>query len=409
MILNSNKIMIQRKLRLERSQMAKRAIIALTLLLALSSCAKEEKAEPVKVKAVSGVKLGKAEVISFYRNATFSGTVIPAKEVLLSPKVSGYLIEVKAKAGDRVKAGQVLAVIDSSTIKPDVERAKANLKEINAAFAELNKALAEVEARKKAALAQYELAKKTYQRFKSLLQADAVSKQKFDEVKAQFEAAKANLQAVEAKEAQIKAKMAQLKAKKKAVEAVLQKAEAFLSYTYLRSPVNGIVLQKLVDKGNLVSPQTPVFKIGTYPLEVRAFVDNAYFGKIKVGTEVKVKVQGKTYVGKVVEVDQSADPVSHKFGIKVAVKGLSAVPGTYAVVEFPTVKAESVVVPKSAIYRVGALEFVFVVKDGVAHLRPVKTGETLGDKVVILSGLKPGETIAVSKVNSLVDGARVEG
>ncbi|ADU96721.1 efflux transporter, RND family, MFP subunit [Thermovibrio ammonificans HB-1] len=389
--------------------MAKRAILALSILLALSSCASEEKAEPIKVKTVTGVKTERVGVMTFYRNATFSGTVIPSKEILLSPKVPGYLIEVKAKAGERVKKGQVLAVIDSSTIKPDVEKAKAGLKEIDAAFKELHKALLEVKARKKAAQAQYELALKTYNRFKKLLEADAVSKQKFDEVKAQYEAAKANLQAVNAKEAQIKAKLEELKAKKKQVEASLQKAEAYLSYTYLKSPVNGVVLQKLVDKGNLVSPQTPVFKLGTYPLEVRAYVDNAYFGKIKVGTPVTVKVAGETYRGKVVEVDHSADPVSHKFGIKVTAEGLKAVPGTYAVVEFPTVKVETIVVPKSAIYRVGALEFVFVVKDGVAHLRPVKTGETIGDKVVILSGLRPGEVIAVTKVNSLVDGARVEG
>jgi len=389
--------------------MAKRAALALTLFLLTASCGTEEKAEPIKVKAVSGVKVEPAQVITFTKSDTFSGTVIPDKQIFLSPKVSGYLVKVNVKSGDRVKKGEVLAVIDSSAIKPDVEKAKAGIKEVNAALKELDKALKEVEARKQAAEANYQLAEKTYNRFKKLLEAEAVSKQKFDEVAAQYRAAKANLEAVKAKEAQILAKKKVLLAKKQQVEASLKKAKAFLSYTELRSPVNGIVLQKLIDKGNLVSPQTPVFKIGSLPLKVRAYIDDIYAGKVKVGTEVKVKVQGRTYTGRVVEVDRSSDPVTHKFGVKVLVEELNAIPGTYAVVEIPSLKVEAVAVPKPAIYRVGALEYVFVVKNGIAHLRFVKTGEEVGNMVIILSGLHPGEKVAVTKVEDLVDGARVEG
>lgn len=391
--------------------MAKRALVALTVLIALSSCgAKEEKAEPVKVKTVSGVEVKPVESIEFVRKATFSGTVIPKQEIFTSPKVVGYLIEERAEAGQRVRKGQILAVIDSSDIRPDVERAKAALKEIEAAQKELDRALEEVEANKKAAEANYSFAERTYRRFKALLEGEAISKQKFDEVKTKYEAAKAQLEAVKAKEKQILEKKRELRAKREQVIASLKKAKAYLSYTYIKSPVDGIVLQKLVDKGNLVSPQTPVYKIGSLPFRVRAYIDNVYADKIRVGSEVIVKVKGESYRGKVVEVDQSADPISHKFGVKVETeKPLTAIPGTYAVVEFPSVKVETLAVPKSAIYRVGALEFVFVIENGVAHLRPVKTGESFGDMVVILSGLHKGEKIAVSKVNNLVDGARVEG
>jgi len=410
MIVNSNKIMKSINL-VERFKMARKSLVALTVLIALTSCgAKEEKAEPIKVKAVKGVQVAPVESVEFTRKATFSGTVIPKQEIFVSPKVVGYLIEERAKAGDRVKKGQVLAVIDSSDIKPDVEKAKAALKEIAAAQKELDKALKEVEANKKAAEANYQFAEKTYKRFKALLEAEAVSKQKFDEVKTKYEAAKAQLEAVKAKEEQILQKKKALNAKKEQVLASLSKAQAYLSYTYLKSPVDGVVLQKLVDKGNLVSPQTPVYKVGSLPFRVRAFIDNVYADKIKVGSSVFVKVKGKTYEGKVVEVDQSADPISHKFGVKVETnQPLDAIPGTYAVVEFPSVRVEAIVIPKSAIYRVGALEFVFVIENGVAHLRPIKTGEEIGDKVVVLSGLHKGEKIAVSNVNNLVDGALVEG
>ena len=391
--------------------MGKRTAIALALLVALSSCgAKEEKAEPVKVKKVSGVQTKPVEVVKFVRKATFSATVIPKEEIFSSPKVVGYLIQEKVKTGQRVKKGEVLAVIDSSDIKPDVDKAKAALREIDAAQRELNKALEEVRANKRAAEANYSFAKRTYERFKALLEGEAISKQKFDQVKTQYEAAKAQLEAVKAKEKQILERKKELKAKEEQILASLKKAKAFLSYTYLKSPVDGIILQKLVDKGNLVSPQTPVYKIGSFPFRVRAFIDNVYSDKIGIGSKVIVRIKGKEYSGKVVEIDKSADPISHKFGVKVETEEpIKAIPGTYAVVEFPSVKVESLAVPKSAIYRVGALEFVFVVESGVAHLRPVKTGETFGDMVIILSGLHKGEKIAVSNVNKLVDGARVEG
>ena len=86
-----------------------------------------------------------------------------------------------------------------------------------------------------------------------------------------------------------------------------------------------------------------------------------------------------------------------------------AIPGAYAIVEIPIKTEEELVIPVSAIYRVGAIEYVFVVKDGIANLRVIKTGEKIGDKVVVLSGLHKGERIAISGINKLCDGARVEG
>ncbi len=390
--------------------MAKRGLLAAFLLFTVASCGHEEAAEPIKIKTVSGIKVEQVEVQTVDKRETFSGTVISDKNVFISPKVVGYLISVKVKAGDRVKKGQLLAVIDSSDIKPDVERAKAGLREITAALKEIDKALEEVKAHRKAAEANYSFAKRTYKRFKSLLDADAVSKQRFDEVKTKFEAAKAELEAVKAKEAQLIERKKALYAKKAQVEAELKKASAYLSYTYLKSPVDGIVLQKLVDRGNLVSPQTPVLKVGTYPLKVKAFIDNAFAGKIKVGDNVLVRIDNKEIQGKVTEIDRSADPVSHKFAIKIEIGYVEGViPGTYAVVSLPTGEEETVVIPESAVYRVGALEYVYVVKGGTAHLRLIKTGERTDGRVVVLSGLHRGERIAVSGIDKLCDGARVEG
>jgi multidrug efflux pump subunit AcrA (membrane-fusion protein) len=390
--------------------MTKNFLVAAALFLVLFSCSHEERSvEPLKIKTVTGIKTTTVQTFTVEEKETFSGTVIPDQEILLSPKIVGYLIEIKATPGKRVKKGEVLAVIDSSTIRPDVEKAKARIKEIEATLKEISQAIEEIRAHRKVAEANLLLAKKTYERFRKLLEAEVISKQKFDEVKTQYEAAKANLEAVKAKEAQLKERRKALLAKKEQIRADLKKATAYLSYTYLRSPVNGVVLQKLVDSGNLVSPQIPVLKVGTYPLRVRTFVDSTYVNKIHVGDKVTVRIKGMSFTGIVSEIDRSSDPVSHKFGIKVTLPGVSnVIPGTYAIVEIPVSSRKEILIPASAVYRVGALEYVFVIKNGTAHLRLIKTGRKKRNRVTVISGLHGGEVIAVSGVSKLCDGAKVE-
>jgi len=389
--------------------MIKKLLLSMTVLVLLVSCGQKEEtgAIPLEPKIILGIEIARVKSIRVEKVDTFSGTVIPNDQVMISPKVVGYLKDVKVRPGDKVKRGQVLATIENSDIRPDVEKARAGLKEIEAALNEIERAVEEVQALKSAAQANYELANKTFERFKELYEANATSSQQFDEVKAKLEEARAHLKAVKAKEAQLLERKKALLAKKEQIEADLSKAKVYLGYTYVKSPVNGIVLRKLVDRGNLVSPQTPILAIGSYPLRVRAYIDNSYFRKIKVGNTLKVRINGKTYLGRVSEIDKSADPLSHKFGIKIDVGYANILPGSYAVVEVPIKKERALIIPASALYRVGSLEYVFVIKDGRAELRLIKTGKKIGDKYVVLSGLKEGEKIATSNLESLRDGARV--
>jgi len=392
----------------------KRKLLTLTVTaMLLSSCGTAEKAENLKFKTVKNVKIQKPEIIKEKEYDTFSGFVIPAKEITLSPKVSGYLIALKVKAGDKIEKGQLIAVIDKKALTPDLKRALALIKEANAGLKETKEALKEVKAQKESAQAAYQLALKTYNRFKNLLKEEAVSKQKFDEVKTQLEIAKANLEAVEAKENQLKAKLEEVIAKKKEAEAVLEKAKTYISFTYLKSPIKGIVLKKLVDEGNLVSPQVGIVQIGTYPLQVKAFVDTSLKSKIHVGQEIDLQVNNYKFKGKISEIDEMADPITHKFPIKIELKGnvQNIIPGMYATIFIPKESEKIIAVPKSAIYKVGALEYVYVLdSNNVAHLRYIKTGKTLPNGMVeVISGLYPQDKIAVSNVESLCDGAKVEG
>jgi multidrug efflux pump subunit AcrA (membrane-fusion protein) len=385
-------------------------LFAWMLIVALAfGCGKEEKGELPDFKVVEGVETFQVVEKTVEATKRFSGFVIPDKNIFLTPKIQGYLLVLKKEPGDRVKRGEVVAVIDKETIEPDVKRAKAMLKELKSALREIEEAEKEVRAIKKSALANFKLAKKTYERFKKLLKEEAVSKQKFDEVEAQYLSAKANLEAVASKEREIAEKKKQILAKQEQVLAQLQKARTYLKYAYLRSTANGVVLRKLVDEGNLVSPRTPVYEIGVYPLKVKVFVESSLAGSLRLGEKVLVKVRNLKVSGKITEIEEKADPVSHKFGVEVEIGDVPVVPGEYAVVEIPVGKTSSLLVPKSAVFRVGALEYVFVVEGDCVHLRLIKTGKEVGDYVEVLSGLKAGEEVAISNLDQLYDGARIKG
>ncbi len=382
-------------------------IVPLALIVA---CGKGNAPEQIKHKTVKGVSVEKVKPLESTVKEVFSGTVICSDSIYLSPKVVGYIKEIKVKVGERVKKGEILAVLESSTIRPDVRKAKAGLKEIEHALEEIDSAKKEVEEHIKAARANLELAEKTYRRFKKLLDEEAVSKQRFDEVETAYKAAKSQYEAALAKKEEIEAKRKQLISKKEQVLADLSKASAYLAYTYLKSPVNGYVLKRMMDKGNLASPQTPVFEVGSEPLEAYVQVDESYSGRIKTGDILDVRINNRIFKGKVVEVERSADPVTHKFGVKIRIlKPSNIMPGSYAEVILEKGTAKSFLVPRDAIYRVGALEYLFVVDEsGIAHLRLVKTGKTVDGKVQILSGVLKGEKVAVSGIENLVDGAKIE-
>jgi len=382
-------------------------IVPLALII---SCGKGKAPEQIKHKVVKGISVEKVQPVESLAKETFSGTVICEDSIYLSPKVMGYIKSINVKVGDKVKKGQVLAILESSTIRPDVVKAKAGLKEIEHALEEINSAEKEVNEHIKAAKANLELAEKTYNRFKKLLDEEAVSKQRFDEVETAYKAAKAQYMAAVAKKEEVEAKRKQLLSRKQQIMADLSKASAYLSYTYLKSPVNGYVLKRLIDKGNLASPKTPIFEIGSEPLKVYASIDESYFGKVKVGDNVSLDINGRKLKGKVIEVERSADPITHKFGIKVRIQDSSNImPGSYAEISMKGKLRKTIFVPESAIYRVGSLEYVFVIDESnVAHLRLVKTGKIVDGKVQILSGIRKGERIAVSGIENLTDGAKVE-
>jgi RND family efflux transporter MFP subunit len=301
------------------------------------------------------------------------------------------------QAGDRVKRGQLLAVLDDRSAQAQAQGAEAGVNEAVQGEAEVDQAL-------KAATADRQFAEATYNRYKVLLAKNSLSQQEFDGAEARYHSALANERSVEAKKQQVMARQQQAHSQQTS-------AQTFLSFSRIVSPLDGIVTAKSVDAGTVVMPGTPVLTVEeTAHYRLEASLPEQYLSAAKVGDAVAVSTEHGQFEGRVAEVVPAADATSHTFLVKIDLPpDCSCRSGEYGQAAFPVGQAQGLMVPNSAMVEHGELQGIFVVTpEGTAEFRLVKTGRTLGSQVEILSGLGAGEKIAVSQIDQLRDGARVE-
>ncbi len=351
----------------------------------------------VEGKVVQGVKTAKVETQSTRGFYTVDGTVMANNNAKVATKIMGKILKINVKEGDRVKEGQVLALIDTSDIQQ-------NIKEAKAALEELSKGREEALAGLKAAKAGYEFAKRTYERFKNLYKDNAVSKQQLEEIETKMIAAKSQYEAVQAK-------LKQLDAKEKQVRAKLKFAEIMKGYGVIKAPFDGIVIKKMNDVGDMAAPGMPLFVIGDNDLRFFAQIDESFVDRVNIGDTFDIHIDSinKTVKGTVVEKNSNIDPMSRSFSVKMKipyVDGISS--GMYGKFYIPTEAEKEVFIPKSAIVKWGQLDAVYKVdKEGILHLTFVKLGKTVGDKVQVLSGVQSGDEIVVSGTENACDGCKI--
>jgi RND family efflux transporter MFP subunit len=361
---------------------------AIFLTLAVYGCG--EKIKPgestVQRPQVSGVTIEEvrpSETEVFYET---SGSLKSRNTVLVSAKIMGEVMGIKVKPGDAVKEGDVLLTISAPDINAKADAAREAFKEAQrgADIAGENKGLME----------------KTFERYKKLYEEKAISGQEFDEVKSKKEVA-----VLEYERAQRALDRA---------EAGLQEAEAFKGYAVVRSPLNGIVSEKMIDIGNMAMPGAPLILVEEPVYRVEAAVDEKLLSSINTGTLVLITIDpiAINTTGRVAEIVRQVDPLTRTFTVKIDLnenpKSLRG--GMYAKVRIPTGKKPGLFIPLDAVISRGDMSGVYAVsEDGIVTLRFVKTGKSSEGKIEILSGLSEGEKIIVKGLEKAVDGGKVEG
>lgn len=331
-----------------------------------------------------------------------SGTLEAQQTAVLTSRVPGYVREVRVKAGDPVREGQVLVVIEGEAIRARLGGARAAREEAEAGEAEALNRVSAAESRAR-------LAQTTYDRIAKLAEQRAVTAQELDEATSRREAAQAGHDAAIAGLRRVRAGLERASAE-------VASAEAYWADTSVRAPYPGRVIERHVDVGNLAGPGTPLLVVEQEgPLVARVSVDEAYSGRVRVGDPVEVELERagepERVPGVVREVSPSVDPGSRAFEVRIDLNvetdNASDTPGRFVRVRLPMGAVERLRVPETSLMRRGQLEFVYVVSDGRARLRLVTLGAASDGWAEVLSGLGVGDIVVESAKDVPAEGARL--
>ena len=392
------------------------------LTIAPSSCGKkEEAAKPEKIPTVKGVRgevLKTSTMEDFYEAV---GTVRSKVSSVLSSKITGNIMALHVREGDRVKAGQLLIEIDDRDGNAQLRKAQAGVREVLDMVDEVDRNIQAAEAAEKAVEAEQILSLSTYNRYKSLLEKKSVSRQEFDQAEARYRAQSAELERTKAQIESLLARREQVLAKIEQAEAEVTTAQIFLGYARIQSPMKGVVAVKQTEVGVLAVPGAPLLTIeddSHYRLE--AAVEESLIGKIRLGDSVGVLIDAfgpKEWSGKVAEISPTSDPVSRSVIVKIDLlpKGKKDGPqpflrsGLFGKARFSSGERTLIAIPAKAIVQRGQLQGVYVVDStNIARLRLIQAGKSYGERVEVLAGLRDGEKILVEGQEKVQDGCRVE-
>jgi multidrug efflux system membrane fusion protein len=389
-------------------------IASVVLLLVVTSCAKTtESTQPGPIVQGAKIETVKTSSVDDYYEAV--GTVHAKNSSVVAARIMGNITSVRVREGDRVRAGQTLIEIENRDAPVQIQKAQAGVRESNDALDEAQRNIRAAESARDAARANESLASSTFNRYQTLFNRQSVSPQEFDEVRTKLEVAKAEseradrmLQATRARQNQTLGRIDQAKAD-------VSNARIYAGYARLASPINGVVVSKQAEVGSMAMPGAPLLTIendANYQLELS--VEESQLGKIHLGDQASVTIEAlgnQQPTCSVVEIVPAADPNSRSYTVKLSlpnITGQQLRSGIYGKARFVSGVRSLLSVPQKAITQNGQLVSVFVVdQSGTARMRLIKTGEKIGERVEVLSGLNDGEQIVSEVFPQLKDGTRV--
>lgn len=341
------------------------AVTTLAAIAMLAACGENSSPPAPAAEASAPVRTAPAESAAVAAGVRAVGILGPRDELRLSFKVGGVVERVAVDVGDRVKAGQLLAVLKRA--------------EVDAAVAQAAEAA--------------EKSRRDLERARQLRLDEVATEEQVEDLTTAYSVARSNLQA-----AQFNARFARIEA-----------------------PADGIVLQRLAKADELVQGGQPVLVIGSTGAGwvVRAALVDRDVVRANIDDDATVTFDafpGREFAGRVARIASSADPQTGTFEVEVEVANGDArfARGLVAKVVLTLTAAagdtERTVVPLTAVVEANGASATIYVLDagaGVARRRQVTVGSIVGERVIVIAGLEPGEQVITDGAAWLTDGRAV--
>lgn len=338
------------------------SLAALVLFLAWMGGAFHEKVPPgiavIERPKAAGRTLVTTERTVGMETVTAVGSVQPRRKTDVASQLLASVREIKPRPGDRVKAGDVLVVLDDRELVAQQREAVASLA---------------------AAEADLVTRRSNYQRIKSL--AGSASAEELNNIEGAFRVAETQV---------------------KRAKETISRIEVQITYTKITASTDGLVSDRFAEPGDLATPGKPLLAVyDPNDLELQVNVPESLAAGIVVGQKLGIRIDANNLAitALVREIVPLAQQASRSVLVKLALPQASSnpiLPGMYGRAAIPVGRVERVWIPQSAVLQIGQLDLVEVAEtDGTLSRRFVRLGRVAADKVEILSGLSPGEQVAL--------------
>jgi membrane fusion protein (multidrug efflux system) len=304
------------------------------------------------------VEIGKVTVGAIDAAYRGTATLEAEDEATVLAKTSGVIEQILAEEGQRVRAGQVLARLETDRLKLEVARAKAEA----------------------------DKAKENFDRNTRIYEKSLISKELYDQSRFTLDAA----------------------------NAAYQLAALTLRESEIRAPIDGVVSARYIKAGNAIQPNSAAFKITQMDtLHAHIYVPERDIHKLAPRQAAAMTLDawpGKAFKGEILRVNPVVDAATGTVKVTVAMAAgqRELKPGMFGRVEILYDRRESaVLVPKDAVLTEDAAQSVFVVADGKARRRSIKVGYADSYNYEVLDGLQSGDQVVTTGQANLKDDAKV--
>ncbi|HSY31609.1 MAG TPA: efflux RND transporter periplasmic adaptor subunit [Verrucomicrobiae bacterium] len=388
-----------------------------------SGCAKEEKEKEPEVS----VQTTPAEKEDISQIVNAEAVIFPLQQATVSPKITSTIKQFLVQRASKVRKGQLLAVLENADLSAAAESSRGDFEQAEAAYTttvtsslpqQIQKAQLDADSAKSA----YEAADKVYNSRKDLFQQGALPRRELDAAEVALVAARsqneqaqkqlADLQRV-GKEQALKSAQAQ----RLSAEGKYRGAAAQLSYSEIKSPIDGVVTDRPLNVGDLAMANQPLLTVMNISrLIAKGHIPQSEAAQLRVGNPAQLKVPGMDdpIEGKVTLVSPALDPGSTTIEVWVEAKKANPNlrPGiTVQVAMVAKTVKEAVVVPAAAVYKnpEGNGNYVLVAgTDDKAHVKPVQVGIRNGEDAQIASGINAGDPVITSGGYAVPDGTKIK-
>lgn len=370
------------------------------------------------------VDVAKAALDTLIPPLEYVGTTKPIQTISLRSQVQGRLLNLTVEIGDRVMRGEKIGKLDDSLLVANFNQEQAKLATLQSELAQAKAKISNARIKLEEAKVNLEQTKNDAARYSQLAKQGAISRQSAESwetrQKVAIKAVQSAITQIETEKQGLTAILGEIAAQK----AVIVQAQERLSYSFVVSPITGVILEKKREPGDLVNSGEEILTIGNLKqIKVIVPISELDLERVQVGGKVTVNLDSfshQNFTGRVVRISPLADNVTRQIPVEIEIDNPTGVlnSGLLAKVTFSNTESLKIIIPRSAIFETEQGVFVYtftpngakkteMISRGTVARKKVTLGRKIRDKVEVLTGIKAGDRYVVRSEKPLTDGEEV--